>query len=67
MELGCAKTIGVKQFGVGVVDTEMNRFLEDHPNLEILDIKYSASSTPEDWAVDAHIVYRKVSGTVILW
>ncbi|MEC0282342.1 hypothetical protein [Terribacillus saccharophilus] len=67
MELGIANTIGVKQFGGGVVDNEMNRWFSDHPDLEILDIKYAASSTPEDWAVDALIIYRKGPKTNILW
>ncbi|MFB1098195.1 hypothetical protein [Terribacillus sp. JSM ZJ617] len=67
VDLGCANSIGVKQFGGGVIDAEMNRWFNDHPDLEILDIKYAASSTPEDWAVDALIIYRRSPKTEILW
>jgi hypothetical protein len=67
VELGSANTIGVKQFGGGVVDSDINRWFKDHPKLEIIDIKYAASSTNEDWAVDALVIYKKSPNTEILW
>ena len=59
MELGVAVSIGVKQFSGEFVDDEINRWLTDNPDVEIIEIKFSASAQRDEWGVDALIIFRK--------
>lgn len=60
-ELGVAYSIGVKQISSDWIDGEINQWLEDNADVEIIDIKFSASATKDDWGTDALIIYRKDS------
>lgn len=59
MELGVAGTIAVAQISGEVIENDLNLWLEKHPEVEVIDIKFSASANKEDWASDALIIYRK--------
>ncbi|WP_102706987.1 hypothetical protein [Terribacillus saccharophilus] len=59
MELGVAGSIGVKQFSGVAVDQDINKWLDENPDVEVLDIKFAASASHEDWETDALIIYRK--------
>lgn len=60
MELGFAKAIAVKHFNSDwSLDKDMNQWLEDNPNIEILEIKYGSNATQDDWGSNALIIYRK--------
>jgi hypothetical protein len=60
MELGTSGTIAVKQFSsFEDVDKHINRWLEDNPDIEVIDIKISTSVRKDYWATDALVVYRK--------
>lgn len=52
VELGVAGTIAVKQFCGELVDQEINKWLEDNSDVEVIDIKFSGIS-------EALIIYRK--------
>ncbi|MFP7171920.1 hypothetical protein [Terribacillus halophilus] len=60
-ELGVAATIVVKQIAGGVIDKNVNAWLQENPDVEVIDIKFSSSATNDDWATDALIIYRKES------
>jgi len=58
MSLGKARIIRVKQFSNDLdIQKHINKWLEDNPSIEIIDIKFSTSATSEDWATDALIIY----------
>lgn len=60
MDLGVAASIAVKQFGAdGDIDEKVNQWLSANQNIEVIDIKFSASATCENWGTDALIIYRK--------
>lgn len=61
MELGVGASIAVKQIGGNVIDKDVNAWLENNPDVEVLDIKFAASATNDDWGSDALIIYRKES------
>ena len=67
--LGKAKNIRVKQFNHYADDVEkfVNGWLEDHPDIEVIDIRFSTSAvsrqlnefdTEEVWGSDALVIYR---------
>mgnify|MGYP006946494800 CR=1 FL=1 len=58
-DLGVAGTIGVVQLSGAYVDGDINRWLELNPDVEIIDIKFAANATSEDWNSEALIIYRK--------
>ncbi len=61
MEYGVAGGIAVKQVGGNVIDKDVNAWLEKNPDVDVLDIKFAASATNDDWGSDALIIYRKES------
>ena len=59
MELGVAASIGVKQFSGEFVGDEINRWLLNNPDIEIIDMKFSASAQADEWGVDVLVIHRK--------
>lgn len=60
LELGVAGTIRTKHFiGESDIDYLINGWLEDNPDVELIDIKFSTSANGEAWSSDAIIIYRK--------
>ncbi|MCM3411490.1 hypothetical protein [Metabacillus litoralis] len=59
MGLGKAGTIAVVQISGTDIENGVNLWLESHPEVEVIDIKFSASATHEDWGSDALVIYRK--------
>lgn len=59
MTLGKASSIGVFQFSGEVIHDEVNNWLEENPDVEVIDIRFTASATATDWATDAFIIFRK--------
>ncbi len=59
MELGVAGTIAVKQISGDAIDAKMNEWLMINADVEVIDIKFSASATADDWGTDALIIYRR--------
>lgn len=59
-ELGVSGTIAVKQL---YSDGDVNRWLEDHPDLEVLDMKFASNESRIDGLPDCYttilIIYRK--------
>lgn len=54
-----AGTIAVALFCGNSIEHDINSWLKSNPELEIIDIKFSASATSDDWGSDALIIYRK--------
>jgi len=61
--LGTAGNIAVEQISGDWVQTEINLWLQDNEEVEVLDIKFSASATSGDWGNNALIIYRKQKTT----
>lgn len=61
MEIGVAGSIGTKQFSGGFVDKNINKWLEENADVEVIDIKFTAVGNDEELATDALIIYRKES------
>lgn len=61
MDLGVAGSIATKQIAGGVIDGVINKWLEENADVEVIDIKFSASANEEEMAADALIIYRKES------
>ena len=61
MELGVAGEISVQQIIGEDLTEKINGWLENHPDLEIIDIKFSTSATEDAWSSDVLIIYRKES------
>lgn len=62
MDLGVAgtiRTVWLSSAKYKSIDREVNDWLEDNPDLEILDIKFSTTEMPIKFAADALIIYRK--------
>lgn len=59
MELGTAKSISVKQISGDFIENEINDWLNKNPETEVIDIKFSASATDDNWGSDVLIIYRK--------
>lgn len=59
MELGVAGTLSVVQIGGTDIEDDINSWLEENADVEVIDIKFSASATQENWGVDALIIFRK--------
>lgn len=59
MELGVAGTIAVRQISSDHIEKDINNWLNSHPDVEVIDIKFSASATQDEWGSDALIIYRK--------
>lgn len=60
MEMGLASDIRVKQIsGDDFIEGGINKFLEDNPDTEIVDIRFSSNATHDQWGADALIIYRK--------
>lgn len=59
MGLGKARNIRVKQIVGNTVDVqrEINTWLAVNQNLEVIDIKFVASATHDEWGNDALIIY----------
>jgi hypothetical protein len=60
-ELGVAAAIAVKQISGGHIDEDINKWLQENPDVEVIEIKFVSSATSDDWGVDALIIYRKES------
>ncbi|MCI1592464.1 hypothetical protein [Heyndrickxia oleronia] len=61
MEIGVAGAISVQQIIGEDLTEKINGWLENHPDLEIIDIKFSTSATEDAWSSDVLIIYRKES------
>ncbi|GIN38490.1 MULTISPECIES: hypothetical protein [Heyndrickxia] len=61
MEIGVAGEISVQQIIGEDLTEKINGWLENHPDLEVIDIKFSTSATEDSWSSDALIIYRKES------
>ncbi len=59
MEYGVAGTIAVRQISGEFIQQDINRWLMDNPDKEVIDIKMSASSNQGNWNTDALIIYRR--------
>lgn len=61
VEYGYAKSIGVKQFSGSSegIDIQVNSWLEENLEVEILDIKFTSNATDGSWGTDALVIYRK--------
>ena len=59
MELGVAGTIVTEQISGDFIQPEINVWLQNNADVEVLDIKFSASATGDDWGNNALIIYRK--------
>lgn len=59
VELGVAGTIAVKQISGDFIAEDINKWLEENADVVVIDIKFSASATSDEWGVDALIIYRK--------
>ncbi|UOQ85667.1 hypothetical protein [Gracilibacillus salinarum] len=59
MDLGVAASIRTKQISGEFIEGRVNQWLEENADTEVIDIKFAASATHEDWATDALIIYRK--------
>lgn len=59
MELGVAGTIAVEQISGDWIQPEINTWLQNNADVEVLEIKFSASATSDDWGNNALIIYRK--------
>ena len=59
MELGVARNIAVAHIAGGNLEKEINDWLSNNPEVEVIDIKFAASANESDWATDALIIYRK--------
>lgn len=59
MELGVANSIATKHFSSdNDIDLNINDWLLNNPDVEIIDIKFSTSISEENWGSDALIIYR---------
>lgn len=58
LELGLAAGLKVKQIAGEHIDDEINQWLVNNQDAEIIDIKFSASAQHDEWGVDALIIYR---------
>lgn len=54
-----AGEIKVKQILGENLEKGINNWLAENPFSEIVDIKFSASATSEDWGTDALIIYKE--------
>lgn len=59
MDLGVAGNLAVAHIEGGNIEKEMNKWLSNNPDTEVIDIKFAASATTDDWGTDALIIYRK--------
>ena len=59
MEFGVAGMLAVKQISGDDIETKVNTWLSENGDAEVIDIKFSASATRDDWGTDALIIYRK--------
>jgi hypothetical protein len=57
---GSAKGLKVKHFNDvdECIDDEINEWLESNPQATIIDIKFSASGTVDEWCTDVLVIYR---------
>lgn len=61
MALGVGASIAVKQISGVTIEDEVNRWLLNNKNYEVLDIKFATSAHEDNWESDALIIYRKES------
>ncbi|MCG3418991.1 hypothetical protein [Oceanobacillus jordanicus] len=61
MDLGVAGSIGVKQISGEIIDAKINEWLVINADVEVIDIKFSASANEEEMVADALIIYRRES------
>lgn len=62
MELGVAGTIATEHIiSDSYIDNAINDWFDDNPDVEVIDIKFSSSSSDGNRATDALIIYRKDS------
>lgn len=59
MELGKSGAIAVAQIGGEFIQSDINRWLEQNREVEVIDIKLSSSANNDGWVTDALIIYRK--------
>ena len=61
MELGVASSIGTKSFQTThtTMDVYINEWLEENPDVEIIDIKFSSVMIENQWDSEALVIYRK--------
>lgn len=61
MELGVACSIGTKSFQTErfTIDTYINEWLEENPDIEIIDIKFTSVMYRDQWESEALVIYRK--------
>jgi len=57
--IGLASEIRIKTFTSGYdQELNINNWLEDNPDLVIVDIKFSSSATTDEWSNEAMVIYR---------
>ena len=61
MELGVACSIGTKSLcsGPKALESYINEWLEENPDVEIIDIKFASVMNEGEWESEALVVYRK--------
>lgn len=60
MELGVAGTIKTEHFQTDRdISYPINCWMNENPDVEVLDIKFSASQISGSWGVDALVIYRR--------
>lgn len=56
---GTIRTVWINSTKSRCIDSQVNDWLEDNSDLEILDIKFSTTEIPNRFTADALIIYRK--------
>ena len=59
MDLGLAGTLAVIHIEGGNLEKEINDWLSNNSDTQVIDIKFAASANESDWATDAMIIYRR--------
>jgi len=61
MELGVAYSIRTKSFQSYPkhLDVPINEWLEENPDVEIIDIKFATAMSGQEWESEALVIYRK--------
>ncbi|WP_158681486.1 hypothetical protein [Microbulbifer pacificus] len=58
-ELGVASSLEVKQITDCDVTNDVNKWLAENPNKEVLEMKFTTAATEGEWVSDVLIIFRK--------
>lgn len=60
MEASFAKAIRTEHISCSAegIDEHINHWLEQNPDVEVMDIKFTSSATNDSWGTEALIIYR---------